>query len=122
MKRFINTCILLLAVSLLSAQEVTTKFSGITADGHYCLLDSVRVENLTRGWSTVVDCTADTSFRVSVQTGPTTGIDNIQASSVGDGISLSNYVNHVMFHSFALNVSTSASLNAAVKLPNSTIA
>ena len=114
MKRFINTCILLLAVSLLPAQGVTTKFSGITTDGHYCLLDSVRVENLTRGWSTVLDCFADTSFRVSVQTGPTTGIDNIQASSVGDGISLSNYVNHVMFHSFALNVSTSGPVSIDV--------
>ena len=114
MKKFINTCILLLAVSLLSAQDVTTKFSGITADGHYCLLDSVRVENLTRGWSTVLDCTADTSFRVSVQTGPTTGIENIQTSSMGDGISLSNYVNHVMFHSFALNVSTSGPVSIDV--------
>lgn len=73
-----------------SAATVTLTFSGETTEGRYCLLDSVKIENLTENWEETVDCEQDTSYNLVVET--VTAIDDVYTSSeYGRLLSIQNY-------------------------------
>ena len=81
-----------------NAEMVTLSFSGETTEGRYCLLDSVRIENLTQNWVQTLDCSADTTFELPVTQMPT-GIDNVSASNENSGL-LSVSQNFIMGTTF----------------------
>lgn len=69
--------------AMMNAETVQLSFSGVTTEGRYCLLDSVKIENLTQNWSQTLDCCIDTTYELPVAQVPT-GIDNIAASDNED--------------------------------------
>jgi len=48
------------------ATDVQTSFSAQSSDGRYYLLDSVKIENVTQGWSRTINCALDTTVSYSV--------------------------------------------------------
>ena len=69
----------------LEAKTVQLSFSGVTTEGRYCLLDSVKIENLTQNWEQTLDCSIDTTYELPVSQVPT-GIDNVTVSKDGSGL------------------------------------
>lgn len=70
--------VLLCCVVLCPAETVHLSFSGTTTEGRRCLLDSVKIENLTNEWEQTFDCTQDTAFEVELTEKPE-GIDDVAA-------------------------------------------
>ena len=104
MKKIILLSICLTVSLIVSAVEVTTTFSAQSSDGKMYLLDSVKIENLTRNWSKTIDCSVEESISYEVNETLPTGIDNIWTSSKEGGL-ISDYKNLIYGHSFSINVS-----------------
>lgn len=104
MKKIILLSICLTVSLLVSAVEVTTTFNAQSSDGKLYLLDSVKIENVTRGWSKTIDCSVEESVSYEVNETLPTGIDNIWTSSKEGGL-ISDYKNLIYGHSFSINVS-----------------
>lgn len=104
MKKIILLSICLTVSLIVSAVEVTTTFSAQSFDGKMYLLDSVKIENLTRNWSKTIDCSVEESISYEVNETLPTGIDNIWTSSKEGGL-ISDYKNLIYGHSFSINVS-----------------
>ena len=80
-QKFFSILISILAIStLVSAETVQLSFSGVTTEGRYCLLDSVKIENLSQNWAQSLDCSIDTTYELPVAQVPTS-IDNVTASN-----------------------------------------
>ena len=71
--------------AMMNAETVQLSFSGVTTEGRYCLLDSVKIENLTQNWSYTLDCSIDTTYDLPVAQVPT-GIDNVAMSEDDGGL------------------------------------
>ena len=83
---FFSVLISILMIStLVNAETVQLSFSGVTTEGRYCLLDSVKIENLTQNWSYTLDCSIDTTYDLPVAQVPT-GIDNVAMSEDDGGL------------------------------------
>lgn len=83
---FFSVLISILAISaVVNAETVQLSFSGVTTEGRYCLLDSVKIENLTQNWTQTLDCSIDTTYELPVTQAPM-GIDNVAASNDGNGL------------------------------------
>lgn len=81
-QKFFSILISILAIStLVSAETVQLSFSGVTTEGRYCLLDSVKIENLTQNWTQTLDCSIDTTYELPVAQVLPTSIDNITVSN-----------------------------------------
>ena len=81
-QKFFSILISILAIStLVSAETVQLSFSGVTTEGRYCLLDSVKIENLTQNWTQTLDCSIDTTYELPVAQVLPTSIDNITMSN-----------------------------------------
>ena len=104
MKKIILLSICLTVSLIVSAVEVTTTFNAQSSDGKLYLLDSVKIENVTRGWSKTIDCSVEESISYEVNETLPTGIDNIWTSSKEGGL-ISDYKNLIYGHSFSINVS-----------------
>lgn len=103
MKKIFFLLIALLASLMTYAYDVTNFFTAYSADGKYYLLDSVKIDNVTQGWSQTIDCSADTSVNYSVLPNNPMGIDDVMASSSDNGL-ISDYRNYLSSHRFAVNV------------------
>ena len=82
-KTFTILCAIALGINAVWATSVQLSFSGITTEGRYCLLDSVKVENLSENWVQTFDCSQDTAFELTLSH-VTTGIDEVISSPVNE--------------------------------------
>ena len=113
MKKFYLLCLCIVASLLTFAEDVTTLFNAQSSDGKYYVLDSVRIENVTRGWVRTIDCTVDTSVTYDVTIPIATGIDDIMMPSSDNGL-ISNYRNFACYHKFTVNVTQSGKVSVKV--------
>ena len=103
MKKIFFLFIVSLASWMTYAYDVTNFFTAYSADGKYYVLDSVKMDNVTQGWSRTIDCSADTSVNYSVRSSLPTGMDDVLASSSENGL-ISNYRNYSSNHCFTVNI------------------
>ena len=112
MKKFYLLFLCIVASLLTFAEDVTTFFNA-QSNGKYYVLDSVRIENVTRGWTRTIDCTVDTSVTYDVNIPIPTGIEDIMMSSADNRL-ISNYRNFVCYHNFTVNVTQSGKVSVKV--------
>ena len=98
-QRLVSLIVAVATSILCSAGTVSLSFSGTTTEGRYCLLDSVRIENISQNTTQMVDCELDTSCVIEVSY-VSTGIDNIYNSeTTGEGL-ISNCYHNVYGETF----------------------